>query len=580
MSARRIVLPLAGFTLSCALAFSQVPSDTEIRKILADRVGAENNGTGIVVGIVDANGRRIVSYGSLARNDTRKLDGNTVFEIGSMTKVFTSLVLMDMVRRGEVALTDPISKYLPETVKVPERNGRKITLADLSTQSSGLPRLPTNLTPKDENNPYADYTVQQMYDFIAGYKLTRDIGSQYEYSNLGVGLLGHVLTLRAGMSYEALVRSRVCDPLGLKDTRVTLIPEMKARLAIGHNGALAPVANWDIPTLAGAGALRSTTNDMLTFLAANLGFVKTPLAQDMADEVSVRRSAGAPDMEIAYAWHIQTKDGNSIIWHNGGTGGYRTYMGYDPKARLGVVVLANISTPAGVDDIGRHLLNASYPLLKVEAPAEHQQITLDTKTFDRYVGQYQLGPNAIMTMSRDGNAFYSQLTGQPKLEVFAESERKFFLKVVDAQLTFDLDAQGTATQVTLHQNGNDIVAKRMNDADIKRAADESAAIAKRFKDQTQSPGTETALRRNIEELQRGEPNYAQMSPQLAALTRQQLPTLKSTMAQLGALQSVTFTGVGPAGADIYQVKFEHGTTEWRIMLDADNKAVSIGFRPN
>jgi CubicO group peptidase (beta-lactamase class C family) len=565
--------------LTCTPAFSEVPSDTEIRKILADRVGAADNGVGIVVGVVDANGRRIVTYGSLAKNDTRKLDGDTVFEIGSMTKVFTSLVLMDMVRRGEVALTDPISKYLPESVKVPERNGRKITLADLSTQSSGLPRMPTNFTPKDENNPYADYTVQQMYDFLSGYKLTRDIGSQFEYSNLGVGLLGHVLSLRAGISYEALVRSRVCDPLGLKDTRITLTPEMKGRLAIGHNGGLAPVENWDIPTLAGAGALRSTANDMLTFLAANLGLLKTPLAQAMADEVSVRRSAGAPDMEIAYNWLIQTKDGNSIIWHNGGTGGYRSYMGYDPKALFGVVVLANISTPQGEDDIGRHLLNASYPLQKAEAPTERKQITLDTKTFDRYVGQYELGPNAIMTMSRDGDRFYTQLTGQPKIEVFAESERKFFLMVVDAQLTFDVDAQGTATQVTLHQNGRDMVTKRMNDADIKRAGEESAAIAKRYKDQTQSPGTEAALRRNIEEIQRGEPNYDQMSPQLADITRQQLPQLKAAMAQLGALQSVTFTGVGPGGADIYQVKFEHGATEWRIMLGADGKAVSIGFRP-
>ena len=233
MSARLIALLIAGFTLSCAPAFSQVPSDTEIRKILVDRVGTENNGIGIVVGVVDVNGRRVVSYGSLAKNDNRKLNGDAIFEIGSMTKVFTSLVLMDMARRGEIALTDPISKYLPETVKVPERNGRKITLADLSTQSSGLPRLPTNMKPNDENNPYADYTVQQMYDFLSGYKLPRDIASEYEYSNLGVGLLGHVLALRAGMPYEALVRSRVCDPLGLKDTRVTLTSEMKERLAIG-----------------------------------------------------------------------------------------------------------------------------------------------------------------------------------------------------------------------------------------------------------------------------------------------------------------------------------------------------------
>jgi hypothetical protein len=318
---------------------------------------------------------------------------------------------------------------------------------------------------------------------------------------------------------------------------------------------------------------------MLTFLAANLGFMKTPLAHDMADQVSVRRPAGAPGMEIAYGWHIQTKDGNSIVWHNGGTGGYRTYKGYDPKNRVGVVVLANISTPEGGDDIGRHLLDPSYPLSKVEPPSEHHQITLDTKTFDRYAGQYQLGPNAIMTVSREGDQFYEQLTGQPKFELFAESERKFFLKVVDAQLTFDVDAQGASTQVTLHQNGRDIVAKRMNDADIKRAAEESAAIARRFKDQTKSAGTEAALRRNIEDLQRGEPNYGQMSPQLADVTRRQLPQLKAAMTQLGALQSVTFTGVGPGGADIYQVKFEHGATEWRIMLGADGKAVSIGFRP-
>ncbi len=374
MTTRWTALVAAGWMLSSVAALAQPPSDAEIRKILMERVGNDSSGMAIVVGVIDANGRRVIAYGSLARNDKRRLDGDTVFEIGSMTKVFTSLLLMDMTRRGEVALADPASKYLPPGVKIPERNDRKITLADLSTQSSGLPRMPANFAPKDNANPYADYSVQQMYDFLSGYRLTRDIGSQYEYSNLGVGLLGHVLSLRAGMSYEALVRLRICDPLGMANTRITLTPDMKAHLAVGHSETLAAVANWDLPTLAGAGALRSTANDMLTFLAANLGYLKTPLAPAMEDEVSVRRSAGSPGLEIAYAWHIQTKDGNAIIWHNGGTGGYRTYMGYDPKARVGVVVLSNISTPAGQDDIGRHLLNASYPLLKVSPPAEHAEI--------------------------------------------------------------------------------------------------------------------------------------------------------------------------------------------------------------
>src|SRR5215469_16997978 len=242
---------------------SPVPSDAEIRKILADRVGAENLGIGIVVGVIDAKGRRVVSYGSLAKDDKRPLDGDAIFEIGSMTKVFTSLVLMDMARKGEVSVTDPVSKYLPATVKVPERNGKKITLQDLATQSSGLPRMPNNFSPKDPLNPYADYTPERLYAFLSGYELTRDIGSQFEYSNLGVGLLGHALSLRAGVGYEAMVKAHVLAPLEMNSTGVVLTPGMKARLAAGHGPGLEPVPNWDIAALAGAGALRSSANDML-----------------------------------------------------------------------------------------------------------------------------------------------------------------------------------------------------------------------------------------------------------------------------------------------------------------------------
>jgi D-alanyl-D-alanine-carboxypeptidase/D-alanyl-D-alanine-endopeptidase len=554
---------------------SPVPPDAEIRKILADRVGAENLGIGMVAGVIDGKGRRVVAYGSLAKNDKRPLNGDTIFEIGSMTKVFTSLVLMDMVQKGEVAVTDPISKYLPENVKVPERNNRKITLQDLSTQSSGLPRMPSNFTPKDASNPYADYTIEQLYQFLSGYQLTRDIGSQYEYSNLGVGLLGQVLSLRAGMDFEAMVTSRICKPLGMTSTRVTLSPEMKAQLAVGHSAGLEAVPNWDIGALSGAGALRSSANDMLTFLAANLGYTKTALAAAMAAEVSIRRPAGAPDMEIAYAWHIQTKNGNSIIWHNGGTGGYRTYMGFDPKSHVGVVVLSNISSAAGPDDIGRHLLDASYPLIKAEPPTEHKEVSVDTKVFDKYTGSYQMGPNAIMTISREGDQLFTQLTGQPKLPLFPEGERRFFLKVVDAQVTFDTDSQGNTTQAILHQGGRDMVAKRIDEA---QAAALMAAVAKRFKDQTQATGSEAALRRNIDELRLGQPKYELMSPAFADVTRQQLPQLKTLIVQLGAVESVSFKGVGPGGADIFEVKFEHGSTEWRIMLEPDGKTANIGFR--
>jgi serine-type D-Ala-D-Ala carboxypeptidase/endopeptidase len=439
-------------------AQSSMPSDSDIRQILVDRIDTQHQSVGIVIGVIGPEGRRVIAYGHLEKGDSRLLDGDTIFEIGSATKVFTSLLLSDMVLRGEVALGDPVAKYLPPSVKVPERNGRAITLVDLSTHTSGLPRMPSNFTPKDPANPYADYSVDQLYQFVSGYQLTRDIGSQYEYSNLGGGLLGHVLARRAGMDYEALVRSRICDPLGMSSTRITLTPEMKARLAVGHNRALDSVQNWDLPTLAGAGALRSTANDLLTFLAANLGYTKSPLAPAMAAMLKVRRPTGQPGLEVALAWHIYTTNDKEIVWHNGGTGGYRSFMGFDPKARVGVVVLSNTSTTEGVDDIGRHLLDASVPLAK--PPKEHKQVTIDPKLFDGYVGTYELTPNSIFTITREADHLFAQLTGQPKAEIFPEGERDYFYKVVDAQITFVTDSNGHATELILHQNGLDHHAKR------------------------------------------------------------------------------------------------------------------------
>jgi CubicO group peptidase (beta-lactamase class C family) len=439
---------------------SPAPPNPEIQKILAERIDTFHQGVGIVVGVVEPQGRRVVAYGSLNQGDPRPLNGDTIFEIGSATKVFTSLLLADMVQRGEVALTDPVAKYLPAGVKVPERGGRAITLVDLSTHTSGLPRLPSNLQPKDSANPYADYTVEQLYQFLSTYELPRDIGSQFEYSNLGGGLLGLALARRAGMDYEALVHSRITKPLGMSSTGITLTPEMRARLAVGHNDKLVTVPNWDLPTLAGAGALRSSVNDLLTFLAANLGYVKSPLAPAMAAMLSVHRPTGAPRAgEIGLGWFIAKPAEEEIVWHNGGTGGYRSFIGFDAKTRVGVAVLSNTFTVSGVDDIGMHLLDAHVPLLP--PPKEHKEIAVDPKIFDGYVGQYQLAPNFILTITRAGDQLFCQATGQPKFQIFPESERDFFYKVVDAQITFETDASGRATSLTLHQNGANLPAKRI-----------------------------------------------------------------------------------------------------------------------
>ena len=212
---------------------AQVLSDAEIRRILAERVDTNRQAVGIVVGILDPAGRRIVSYGSAARGDARPLDGDTVFEIGSITKVFTSLLLADAVGRREVSLSDPIAKYLPADVRVPERGGRTIPLQDLATHTSGLPRLADNMKPGDSANPYADYSVAQLYECLSTYQLPRDVGAQYQYSNIGGGLLGHLLAARAGIDYEALVRARITGPLGTRRTAIALSPEMKTHMAVG-----------------------------------------------------------------------------------------------------------------------------------------------------------------------------------------------------------------------------------------------------------------------------------------------------------------------------------------------------------
>jgi CubicO group peptidase (beta-lactamase class C family) len=440
----------------------KVLSTDEIREILVRRVDQQKQAVGIVAGVIEPDGRRVVSYGKLASGDSRTLDGDTIFEIGSITKVFTALVLADMANRKEVSLDDPAAKYLPEHVRMPERSGKPITLLDLATHTSGLPAIP-NLKPKDPSNPYADYSVDDLYQFLSGYELSRDPGSECEYSNLGAGLLGHVLAYRAGTDYESLIRSRITEPLGMPDTGITLSSSMKQRMATGHNSILAPVANWDLPLLAGAGALRSSANDMLTFLAAFLGYRESPLAPAMKTMLEVRRPVGNTKFEIGLAWVVFV--GNA--WHSGGTGGFRSFVAYSPKERTGGVVLSNTFTVAGVDDIGFHILNPNAPLANPEPPKQRTEIYIDPKILDNYTGRYQW-ENRIFEITRDGGplcvqGYAPQGIGGPKFQMFAESEKKFFVQETGSQITFETGPDGRATGLVMHRVGREpVLASRLS----------------------------------------------------------------------------------------------------------------------
>jgi serine-type D-Ala-D-Ala carboxypeptidase/endopeptidase len=444
---------------SRAAGHGAFPGDSAILSILQQRV-AERRSAGIVVGLMDPDGKtRIVAFGDPGPGQP-PLDGNSVFEIGSISKVFTATVLAELVQEGKVKLDDPVQRYLPATVHVPARNGKQITLGNLSEQNSGLPRMPGNFHPKDPSNPYADYTVQQMYDFISDYKLTRDPGEKFEYSNLGVGLLGHTLSLITGQSYEQMEQARVWAPLGMSHTAITLTPWMKEHLALGHDEAGNVVANWDLPALAGAGAIRSTTIDMLKFVDANLHPERGALERAMAFAHQERNPIG-PGTSIGLNWMVQHAGPDTIVWHDGGTGGYRTFVGIEPGKKTGVVIMTN-TTGAGADDIGFHLLDPSLPLAPKPAPVKQRTaIALPASVLARYVGVYQFAPTFSIETTLDGTVLYGQPTGQDKFRLWPESETEFFLKEVDAQVTFVRDAQGVVTGMVLHQGGGNMTGKKV-----------------------------------------------------------------------------------------------------------------------
>ncbi len=441
------------FLLLFTFQTSRAQTDKEIADVLRERVDVGKTNQSIVVGVIDEKGTRFTSYGRTNKTTDAKSAGeNTVFEIGSVTKVFTGTLLAEAIKRGEVRADDPVSKFLPPTVKTPTRNGKEITLLDLATHTSGLPRLPANFAPKDEQNPYADYTIERMYDFLSNYTLTRDIGAKYEYSNFGMALLGHILSLRARMNYEDLVKARILKPLEMNDTTITLSAELKSRTAQGFDENGEASGLWDFPKLEGAGALRSTAKDMAKFVRANLYLTATNLADVFAEARKPRREAAGANMKIGLGWHVLAASTGDVTWHNGGTGGFRSFVGFNPMQKRGIVVLTN--SAESVDDIGFHFLDEKIPLKKIKP-----FVVVSEKVLDEYVGSYELAPSVVFTVTRAGDKLFAQLTGQPRFRVFAETENKFYYKVVNAQLTFNRAADGKIESLTLHQGGDQIARK-------------------------------------------------------------------------------------------------------------------------
>jgi CubicO group peptidase (beta-lactamase class C family) len=446
------------------IADIQAALDQDLAPVLKDGALAPHTGGGVTIGILQHGERKIFSYG------TAKPD--SVFEIGSISKTFTATILAQMIEQGKVKLDEPVRELLPPGTVAKPATGAEITLLDLSDQHSGLPRMPDNFHPADENNPYADYDAKLLYAFIGKQGVAIAPNAPFVYSNVGVGLLGQALANRAGVPYPTLLHDEVLAPLAMHDTTIAMTPALQARFLQGHDGEHKPAHAWDLDALAGAGGIRSTAADMLNYLEAQLHPDKLPasalatadgktLPAAIAKTHEIHAEVG-PGMHIALNWFHYDQTGS--YWHNGGTGGFSSYAIFNPEKDFAVIVLSCTAPDADsfTDKLGMHIAQrlSGLPAIAIyrEMPKE---AAIDPKVLDGLVGSYALAPTFVLTFTKEDGKFYTQATGQPKFEVFAKSDKEFFLKVVDAQLTFITGPDGKATAVILHQGGRDQEAKRV-----------------------------------------------------------------------------------------------------------------------
>lgn len=443
-------LALAALISSPGLAQETV-SEPDVTQILSDRIDRDGQGDSIVTALVDGGAPVFASHGE-------GVDETTLFEIGSLSKIFTNLLLAQLVDEGRIDLDAPVTDYLPEGRKIPAFGEREITLFDLATHTSGLPAIPPEMAFADPENPYQHYDADLLYAFLAAYELPRAPGEMHEYSNIGATLIGEAVSHVAAKPYGELVRERILDPLGMDDTMLTVPDDKMTRFVQGHDDEGQEVPHWDFDVFAPAGGWRSTAADMATFLSAASGQAETPLAAAFARMLDRTRPAGSPNMRIGLGWMILDQGESEIVWHNGITGGFNAFAGYDRETGRAALVLANAVTRTGIEDIGFHLIDQAAPL--TPQPRQRVEVEIDPALLDKYVGTYELGPEFSIAVTTEGGRLFVQASGQERFEAFPESETRFFLKAVDAQVSFRTGPDGMATHIVLHQNGQDISGAR------------------------------------------------------------------------------------------------------------------------
>lgn len=417
------------------------------------RARVPHEGVGLAAALADTRGLQFAFAGRRSAADGSLPDADARFEYGSISKTFVALLLADMSLARLLALDDPVEAALGQPLR--DSAGAAITWADLATHRSGLPRLPTNIKPKVDADPYADYTAADLSAFVTGWKAAVPRDSRWEYSNLGFGLLGHALALKAGKPFSELMRERVLKPLQLDEIQFAATGRPVPGLLQGHDAQRKPVPAWHFDVLAGAGVLVGSARSLARYAQAAAGLIDTPLAAAFELAMAPRAALAGPGPgRIGLAWMVGPLNGRSVANHDGGTFGFSSSLFVDRSTRRASLVLANAMVP--VNDLALHLLEPTIPPRDAGAEATKTQrpaVTLDGAALAPLPGSYALNPQfKIQVRVRDGKLF-AQATGQGEFELFALDARRFFARVTALEVHFDGDA-GAPPAFTLLQGAN------------------------------------------------------------------------------------------------------------------------------
>jgi len=398
----------------------------------------------LVIAFVDGNKSEVATFGKL--DDGSVPNGRTVYEIGSVTKTFTAALLAEAIQSGRVKPDTPVAALLPGW-KVPARSGKQITLENLATQFSGLPYMPDNLAASDPANPYANYDANKLQGFLASYELKRDPGQAYEYSNVGFGVLGFALTQPD--SYGHAVQTHVFQPLGMTMSSVGLNQTTRAHLARGHNRRNQAVENWNFYVLAGCGGIDSTADDMMRYLKSNIGEISSALSPAFRLAQQPRSAVDKAD-RIGLAWMTRAAKPADVIWHNGTTFGYASFIGFTTDGMRGIVILSNISE--SVDDLGFAALS--------DAPLHsYRTVPVSDAALHSYAGVYkEAGGGLIKVFLRSGQV-YAEALGEDGIPLFPQSTDEFFTRIPGFQLVFKRNENGEVDKLILRQKEDRIASK-------------------------------------------------------------------------------------------------------------------------